>query len=156
MNDSRKSSHGQFFSDDFSTARRRFRSACEKLGQSCSAFPCPFRGPLGEELSTDVVRVGPHDAERVVMLSSALHGVEGFLGSAVQLAALDALAKATMTLPDDVAVVLVHALNPWGFAWLRRNDAENIDSNRNFLLDGESYEGCSDCYRRLNHLLTIE
>jgi hypothetical protein len=31
-----------------------------------------------------------------------------------------------------VNVVLVHALNPYGFAWLRRVNENNVDLNRNF------------------------
>jgi hypothetical protein len=30
-------------------------------------------------------------------------------------------------------VLYLHALNPWGFSWLRRTTHENVDLNRNFL-----------------------
>ena len=142
-----------FFSDDYGTARRQFAAAIRRHGVECASFPIAPRGPNAEELATDVARVGPADAERVVVLSSALHGVEGFFGSAVQLAVLDAFARREIVLPDRVAIVLIHALNPWGFAWLRRTDAENIDPNRNFLLPGEAFDGCSEDYRRLDRLL---
>jgi predicted deacylase len=33
----------------------------------------------------------------------------------------------------DLGVVMIHAFNPWGFAWLRRYDHEGIDLNRNFV-----------------------
>jgi Protein of unknown function (DUF2817) len=33
--------------------------------------------------------------------------------------------------PDDFALVLVHAINPYGFAWLRRVNEHNVDLNRN-------------------------
>src|SRR5690606_15375816 len=36
-------------------------------------------------------------------------------------------------LPPDTAVVLVHAVNPYGMAWSRRVDHDNIDVNRNFV-----------------------
>ena len=146
-------SNNHFFSDDYSTARRRFHAACDQLSVESSAYVHAHRGPAGEELSTDVTRIGPAEAKHLVMLSSALHGVEGFFGSAVQLAVFHALAEKKLALPDDTAIVLLHALNPWGFAWLRRTDSQNIDSNRNFLLSGETYDGCSDGYRRLNRLL---
>jgi hypothetical protein len=141
-----------FFSDDYSTARRRFRSACEKQGVTSTAYLHQHRGPTGEELATDVARWGAEDAQHVIVLSSALHGVEGFFGSAVQLAVIEAIEAFKIALPN-VAVVMIHTLNPWGFAWLRRTDAQNIDSNRNFLLADETYQNCSDGYRRLNGLL---
>jgi hypothetical protein len=46
------------------------------------------------------------------------------------------LTPGTIELPPDTALVLLHAVNPWGFAWLRRTDADNIDLNRNFLPAG--------------------
>jgi hypothetical protein len=52
-----------------------------------------------------------------------------------------------------VAIVLVHALNPFGFSKIRRFDDENIDLNRNFLLRGEEFKGCHDRYAELDGLL---
>ena len=143
----------QFFESDYQAARHRFLAVSRRSCEFVDSVLLPLRGPHAEELSTDVARVGPADAENVLVLSSALHGVEGFFGSAVQLAVLDALSRRKIELPRGIAIVLIHALNPWGFAWLRRTDAENIDSNRNFLLPGESFEGCPDDYRRLDPLL---
>ena len=44
--------------------------------------------------------------------------------------------------PGD-ALVLVHVLNPYGMAWLRRTNENNVDLNRNFLLDGGAYASSS-------------
>jgi hypothetical protein len=43
--------------------------------------------------------------------------------------------------PDRRAVVLLHALNPFGFAWRRRFNEDNVDLNRNFLLADQEYSG---------------
>jgi hypothetical protein len=37
------------------------------------------------------------------------------------------------SLPDDVAVLMIHLINPWGTAWIRRVNEDNIDLNRNYL-----------------------
>jgi hypothetical protein len=37
------------------------------------------------------------------------------------------------SLPDRLAVLIVHAINPHGFAWLRRVTNENVDLNRNWV-----------------------
>jgi len=42
---------------------------------------------------------------------------------------------APAALAADVGVILVHVLNPFGFAWVRRFDDGNVDLNRNFLDD---------------------
>ena len=49
--------------------------------------------------------------------------------------------------------VLLHGLNPFGFAWLRRFDENNVDPNRNFLMAGECYAGAPPHYADLDKLL---
>jgi hypothetical protein len=48
---------------------------------------------------------------------------------------------------------LLHALDPYGFAWLRRFDEENVDLNRNFLVNGQAYSGSPPGYAALDGLL---
>lgn len=91
----------------------------------------PELGPEGESLATDVITVGPADASTVVLVVSGTHGVEGFLGSALQQRILNE--RVWNRASRDVRWVLVHALNPWGYAWLRRVTEDNIDLNRNFV-----------------------
>jgi hypothetical protein len=40
---------------------------------------------------------------------------------------------AAASLPDGLAVLMIHAINPYGFAWLRRVTHENVDLNRNWI-----------------------
>ncbi len=140
------------FSADYRTARARFREAAARLGWACDAYPTGGAGPQGEELTIDVAASSPQAARRVLVISSGLHGVEGFLGSAIQLALLDRWRR-EQSPAKDIRCVMLHALNPHGFAWLRRCDADNIDPNRNFLLDGVEYRGSPAAYSLLDGLL---
>jgi len=85
----------------------------------------------------------------VLLHASGLHGVEAFAGSAVQLAALGNLSRP----PAGCALVLAHVLNPYGMAWRRRVNENNVDLNRNFLLPGERWEGAPALYAGLDPLL---
>lgn len=98
-------------------------------------IPHGGHGPAGEALTVDVALLGSTEASRCVVVSSGLHGLEGIAGSAIQRAWL------ARTSAPPARVVLLHALNPFGFAWQRRVDAENVDPNRNFLLPGEEFSG---------------
>ena len=133
------------FSPDYVTARRRFREAVERLGWTWHAYSIGSTGPQGEDLTVDVAFSSPPETRRVLVISSGLHGVEGFLGSAVQLALLERW-KRQAGPPAGLCCVLLHALNPYGFAWSRRFDANNVDLNRNFLLEGLEYRGGSEGY----------
>jgi hypothetical protein len=141
------------FSPDYHTARERFREAVHRLGISADSHAIAAKGPQGEPLAIDVATAGPPRCRQAVVLSSGLHGVEGFFGSAVQLAWLSTFTSAA-ELSKSVKVVLVHALNPFGFAWLRRWNENNVDLNRNFLTDrgflaGARYRESLRVYDRL-------
>ncbi len=119
------------FSVDYVTARHKFREAAKEAGLKVERLINPETGMNGEELSTDVVWAGPVDAERVLLTNSATHGVEGLYGTGCQVGFLrDGHWK---SLPKNTAVLLVHAINPYGFSWLRRVNEDNMDINRNFV-----------------------
>ncbi len=120
------------FPDSYSAARVAWWSALPGRGRTAS-HPCPGRGPDGGDLATDVVWIGPEDAARVLVLIAATHGVEGYAGSAVQLDLWRLLSAKQLSLPSSCAVLAIHGLNPWGYAWDRRCDAQGIDLNRNFV-----------------------
>jgi hypothetical protein len=118
------------FSKDFSSARESFLASARDAGAFLESHPYPVSGPQGEMLATDVAWIGPDDAPKVFVAVSGTHGVEGFCGSAAQ---VDWLTRGEwQNLPKDTAAMLVHAINPYGFAWLRRVTHENIDLNRNW------------------------
>jgi hypothetical protein len=134
------------FAADYFAARSAFTSA---TGVSHEALALDVRGPQGEELAIDIAWRGDPDARRLLLVVSGVHGVEGFAGSAVQ----NAFLSAAHAVPAGCAVVLVHALNPWGFAHLRRVNEHNVDLNRNFLRRAESYHGAPPLYRALDRFL---
>ena len=138
-----------FFSPDYAAARGRFLAAARAAGATLDSLPLTVTGPGREKLSIDVARLGSRDATRVLLHTSGLHGVEGFAGSAVQLAALER----APAVPAGGAIVLAHALNPYGMAWLRRANENNVDLNRNFLASGERWGGAPALYSRLDPLL---
>jgi len=138
------------FSTDYTSARARFREAASSARFSLAAYPIGQLGPDGGDLTIDVAVRGPEKARRVLVMSSGLHGVEGYFGSAVQRSWLlgpGAEAHA------DRRIVLIHALNPYGFAWRRRVNEDNVDLNRNFMLAGTPYGGAHEGYRKLDGLL---
>ena len=118
---------------EYATARRTLLGAAEERCAVIASIAHPRTGPDGEALSTDVVRFGAAvgAADRVLLLLSGTHGVEGHAGSALQHQLVES--GRLEALPARTAVVLVHAVNPYGMAWDRRVDADNIDVNRNFL-----------------------
>jgi hypothetical protein len=124
-------SASRHFSSDYAAARRQFLAAAAEAGARLVSYRNPGQGPAGEALATDTAWLGPAAAERVLMTISATHGVEGFCGSGIQVGSFAAGLAAE--LPPGTAFLAVHAINPSGFAWLRRVTEENVDLNRNFV-----------------------
>ena len=126
------------FPPDYRRAREAFLAAAEARGARLAGRALADRGPGGEELAIDVALLGPEEPSRLLAVSSGIHGVEGFAGSAVQQRLLTQQWEA-LDLPADTGLLLVHALNPYGFAALRRVNESNVDLNRNFLRHPEEH-----------------
>jgi hypothetical protein len=140
------------FSASYQEARERFLAAAQEAGLAVEAKPHPLTGRDGEALAMDVARDGPADAQRLLVLSSACHGVEGYCGSGVQVAALRDAAWQEHAAARGVAVLYIHALNPYGFSHIRRTTHENVDLNRNFQ-DFSRPLPVNEAYRELHPLL---
>jgi len=120
-----------YFSSTYAEARGKFWDAAEAAGARMNSHQNLASGPDGGKLTTDLAWFGPERPERMLLLLSATHGVEGFLGSGIETGLIRAgFAKA---LPSGMGLVVLHGLNPFGFAWIRRTNEGNIDLNRNFV-----------------------
>jgi hypothetical protein len=120
------------FSQTYAQARETFLAAADTADIDVESHPHPMLGRDGEALAMDVALEGEKDARALLVLSSACHGVEGFCGSGVQTALLRDEAWHRAVRDTGVAVLYIHALNPYGFSWWRRTTQENVDLNRNF------------------------
>jgi hypothetical protein len=141
-----------FFSQSYAEARGKFLASAEAAGLDVHSHVHPLLGRDGETLAMDVARFGPADARGLLLVSSACHGVEGFCGSGVQNALLADAGFHAQAAAAGVAVLYVHALNPFGFSWLRRVTHENVDLNRNFH-DFSRPLPANPAYDELAHLI---
>jgi Protein of unknown function (DUF2817) len=121
-----------FFAQSYQQARSLFLAGCDSAGLAVQSHVHPLLGRDGETLAMDVARLGAADAQSVLIISSGCHGVEGFCGSGVQNALLADAGFQAAARETGVAVLYLHALNPYGFSWLRRTTQENVDLNRNW------------------------
>ena len=141
-----------FFSQSYAEARAKFLAAAEAAGIDNQAQVHPLLGRDGETLALDVVRDGPADAQALLVISSACHGVEGFCGSGIQIALLGDAELRTAARAAGVALLYLHGLNPHGFSWWRRTTHENVDLNRNFQ-DFSQPLPRNSAYDTISHLL---
>ena len=140
---------GSFFSTNYQTARSRFVDSARKAGATLSRLTLSKLGPDKQALSVDIAWLGHPKPKRAIIHVSGVHGVEGFAGSAIQLKLLENLPEQ----PADSAIIFIHALNPYGMAWLRRYNESNVDLNRNFRFKKEDWNEDASLYSKLDRLL---
>jgi hypothetical protein len=134
------------FTASYFHARQAFRVAAAAAGAETEVLSVHTDPATGLEYTIDVAifpasSVADKDAPLLVHMSG-VHGVEGFAGSAIQVAALRQRAAARTAGGGEVPAVpfttcFVHAVNPVGFATLRRFNENNVDLNRNNLSPSE-------------------
>ncbi len=125
------------FSAHYAGAREKFRNAATGVPAAQATYHNPATGPEGIDLSADTAWLGPRNAERVLVIMSGTHGAETFSGSAIQVGLLrSGIAE---EIARDIGLLLIHAINPSGFAWVRRVTEGNIDLNRNFIDRAKPY-----------------
>jgi len=123
-----------YFASSYQNARRLYQRSAADTDAYIESHVIPGqRGLEGEELATDVVRLGPQNARRLLVLTSGTHGVEGFCGSAAQVALLHDRPLHALLDKLNVAILVVHAINPYGFSHLSRTNEDNVDLNRNSI-----------------------
>lgn len=122
-----------YFAATYVEARERFLVAATVRGLAVESHVHPeVHGAEHEPLAIDVACMGPASADVVLLLTSGTHGAEGFCGSGVQVGLLHDSRFLDAVQASGARVVLLHALNPYGFSHLRRTNEDNIDLNRNF------------------------
>ena len=144
-----------YYPNDYDESRATFREGCrhsQSLGPGfCREFTVPSR--MHRDLTIDVAYYG-RGGSRLLVLQSGTHGPETYAGAAIQeLARRRHLEK---LLARGIDVLMIHALNPFGYREGRRADENNVNLNRNFILDGESYQTKNDPYRELRSTFESE
>jgi hypothetical protein len=122
------------FPDSYESSRARFLRQVEPLRaiwpasrlekHSLKNFP---------DLSIDWLWAEPRAKENLVLISTAEHGIEGYVGSAMLNVFMNEFAPRLNL--ESTGLLLVHAINPWGMKNRYRVNSNNVDLNRNFVFD---------------------
>ena len=92
-----------------------------------------------DDLYIDTIYVPSKDEQKnLIVLTTGVHGIEGYIGSVM----LDVFWKEVYPEVDrdTTGVLIVANVNPYGMKYHRRYNENNVDLNRNFILDWESFD----------------
>lgn len=123
------------FPENYEASRERFRdnlTVIQKYWPQAELSQHKIAGD--EDLTIDWISSNALDKnEKVFILTTAEHGIEGYVGSAMQQRFIDNYLSRLDS--RTTGLLLVHAINPWGMKYHRRVNAHNVDLNRNFIWD---------------------
>lgn len=135
----------------YSQLRKRFLETATRHKAEIKHYPHPLKGMQGEDLYTDVAIFAKPNTKKWLVSVSGTHGVEGYYGSMCQTQYMDHLAAKARD--EDVGILIVHLINPWGVSWKRRVNEDNMDLNRNYL-DFSKPLPENPLYETIHHLFT--
>lgn len=75
----------------------------------------------------------------LVVLTTGVHGIEGYIGS-VMLDVFWEEIYPTEVNKSNTGVLIIANVNPYGMKYHRRYNENNVDLNRNFILDWEGFD----------------
>ena len=127
------------YSDSFYDSYEEIRTHLQEL-----------TGELGVEISSYAVDENdglyidsfylPSTKEKtnLVVLTTGVHGMEGYIGATM----LDVFFQEVYPTLDtaNTGVLVVANVNPYGMKYFRRYNENNVDLNRNFILDWDSFD----------------
>lgn len=144
-----------YFQESYDQSRSSFIQAAQKAQQvrpDMTLGGLPLKTAADPDLTINYCHIPARKTPaRLLILSSAVHGVEGYVGSAVQQMFLNELLEEINT--DELGILLIHGVNPYGFKYFRRVSENNIDLNRNCSLDRTLFSSVNPGYATLKTML---
>jgi hypothetical protein len=119
----------EHFSATMPEADAKFTAGCARHGVQPVFYSHPLLGRDGEKIQVGTALLGNPNATSTMLILSGEHGIEGYAGAGIQTALLE---RGGFDLGDDCSLLFVHQINPWGCAWDRRENENNVDLFRNF------------------------
>jgi hypothetical protein len=145
----------EYFHQTYEDCRSAFIESAHRLASQYGGVEIgqvPVASKVDSDLTIDWCHI-PAQAttENLLILSSGVHGIEGFLGSAVQLMVMEDVLRPAYL--ENTGILLIHAMNPYGFKHLRRVTESNVDLNRNCAIDESLFDTKNKGYGHLDRLL---
>lgn len=75
----------------------------------------------------------------LVVITTGVHGIEGYIGSVMLDVFWNQIYEEEIN-PGNTGILIVANVNPYGMKYHRRYNENNVDLNRNFILDWDSFD----------------
>lgn len=141
-----------YFKDTYQESREDFM----KLARACNHGELqshPIFSKTDSDLTMESLYIPPSSKkkERLLIITSGIHGIEGLTGSALQRFFME---NDFFGFKDEsMGILIIHGINPYGFKNKKRVTENNVDLNRNFDITKELFKNENAGYRDVQGLL---
>lgn len=132
--------YSEVFFDEYEDVRNHFLETAEKLmaeNENSDLYSHAIN--KDEDLYIDTLYL-PSKTEQtnLIVLTTGVHGIEGYIGSVM----LDVFWEEIYPQIDkeNTGVLVIANVNPYGMKYHRRYNENNVDLNRNFIIDWNSFD----------------
>ena len=132
-------SYSESFYNSYDEIRAHLQELTAQLGVEISSYPIDE----GDGLYIDSFYLpSAEDTTNLIILTTGVHGMEGYIGTTM----LDVFFNELYPTLDtrDTGILVVANVNPYGMKYFRRYNENNVDLNRNFILDWDSFDRSSN------------
>ena len=140
----------KYFHEDYESARNEFIKKASLIadkfpGTEISSYKIPSKND--GSLTMDWCYVPSEKPECLLILSSAVHGIEGYTGNAmIGLFIREYLLKDKVD--KNTGVLMITGINAYGMKYYLRSTENNIDLNRNCTTDLSLYAQKNEAYSK--------
>ncbi len=144
-----------YYNNSYEEARKDFRLKSDELltkYEGSKSFQLAVQSKIDTNLTIDFCYIpGSEQVDKILILSSGVHGVEGYVGSAVQLLFMNEFIDENLL--SKTGILLIHSVNPYGFKYSRRVTENNVDLNRNSDTELGLYKTVNEGYPKVYDLI---
>lgn len=127
----------KYFPKNYSESRKHFRDQAQALKAEMGEWKIP--GKKDDDLFVDhAYWPALETAKTLWVITSGIHGSETYAGAAIiNMFMTEIFSKVDR---KNMGVLLVHAMNPYGFKHHQRTTEAGVNLNRNFSVSGDLYK----------------
>lgn len=136
--------YSEVFFDEYEDVREHLLDTVDSLqadgyAAELHSYPVSVADTADDDLYIDTIYI-PSNAEQtnLIVLTTGVHGIEGYIGSVMLDVFWNEIYPDVDT--ENTGVLVVANVNPYGMKYHRRYNENNVDLNRNFILDWNSFD----------------
>lgn len=149
------SAYLSYYFETYEDCRTDFRTSVSEISyiyDSVQTGLFHVKSNIDSDLTVDWCYIpAQKNKEKLLILNSGLHGIEGYTGSAIQQMFIERILNEKYT--ENIGILIIHGLNPYGFKYRRKVTENNVDLNRNCVTGNEMFDIKNEGYGELTGLL---